>query len=197
MAEQYYGKKEKTSFRDVVLSFLKKILELSTTEFRGGYTKRIFTANSYYDEYIPDSRKCYIQAVENLSHILAPHYDKQMQEIWDEYEESVNSLDQTYYELRKRKIIADWEFKRKKMTAEGEKNHRNFPTEFDLEERLRTIKEGEKYETWRRNKHLEYAQELFRELNKLLKRVDYLKSAVYSESDLEEDTQEVDIDQTE
>lgn len=94
-----YNKKEGTSIREIILEHLKKILEISRCEFRGGYYEEKFTGNVNEKIYVPDSRKQYIQAVESLSDVLLPYYDKDMEErakaIDIEIEESLNTFEKS------------------------------------------------------------------------------------------------------
>jgi len=70
--------KQKKTFRDLVLVHLNKILELSCDEFRGGYIQKIIKGNFVEEIYVPDARKRISQAIEFLSYLLEPFYDKDM-----------------------------------------------------------------------------------------------------------------------
>lgn len=72
------SKYEKIEFRDIVLEHLKKILELTRLEFRGGYIQKKNVGGIVEETYIPDTRKQYIQAIESLSDILLGFFDKTM-----------------------------------------------------------------------------------------------------------------------
>ncbi len=50
-------KDQKISYKDIMLQHLKKILELSTNEFRGGYWEKQIKGNFTEEVYVPDSRK--------------------------------------------------------------------------------------------------------------------------------------------
>ena len=84
MSEEFIQNKEKLSFREIVLNHLNKVLEISRQEFMGGYWKQIAHGATTHTEYVPNSRKCYIQAVESLVDILYPYFDKQMHKEHDE-----------------------------------------------------------------------------------------------------------------
>ena len=58
---------------------VEKIFEISTHEYHGGFWKTIISGNISHREYIPSPRKQYIQAVRNLSYILKPFYDEEME----------------------------------------------------------------------------------------------------------------------
>ncbi len=72
--------KQKKTFRDIVLAHLNKILELSCDEFKGGYWRKEIKGNYVEEVYVPDSRKRIIQAIEFLSYLLQPFYNKDMKE---------------------------------------------------------------------------------------------------------------------
>lgn len=91
MASGFITNQEKFDFKQIVLQHLKKILELSSVEFHGGYAK-IIPTNPPKEEYVPDNRKGYIQAVESLARVLSPHYDKEMRKDYDEIEKQKEDL---------------------------------------------------------------------------------------------------------
>jgi len=70
------AKKEKKTFRDLALTHLSKILELSCDEFKGGYWIKQIKGDYTEEIYIPDSRKRIIQAIEFFALILQPFFDK-------------------------------------------------------------------------------------------------------------------------
>ena len=83
-------KKEKRTFRDIILSQLSKILELSCDEFRGGYTTKSIKGNFIEEVYVPDSRKRTIQSIEFFSYILKPHFKEDTLEKYNEIMERVS-----------------------------------------------------------------------------------------------------------
>ena len=93
-AESYMGGgKEKLTFRGILLLFLNKILSLSCVEWHGGYweekTKIIGGMGTTEKHYIPDSREIYCNAVNSLSDILLPHFDKEMKKSEEECEKEL------------------------------------------------------------------------------------------------------------
>ncbi len=152
MAETFTQKKQRIEFKDLVLQHLKKILDLTTLEFRGGYIKEHVMGNVLIKEYIPDTRKQYIQSIESFSDILLPHFDKGIKKPYE-------------YISKKLKALTTGMKKKKKLS--------------DHEIRDYTLAK------------LELCRELFRELNLLLKRIDYLKGSIYEEVGL------IDIDEEE
>lgn len=146
--------KDKLEFRQIVLVHIKRILDISSHELRDTTITKTFANHSETIEH-EDTRFSYIQAVENLAYILVPYFDKKIKTIY-------------YISI---KIINDYGFKiKEKFNKELEElkkeyNQAQIPDYFVVEMRLR------------------YAKKLFRELNLLLKRNDYLKSQVYGEGD--------------
>ncbi len=150
MTDNFYNKKERTSFRDIVLQHLKRILELSTLEFKGGYNHNVVRGNISEIVYVPDTRKCYIQAIESLADVLIPHYDKIMEADNKKYgEDDVKLLK-------------------------------------ELEEAKEKIKDRRGYVPQYIKRKLPLARKLFQQLNRLLKRIEYLKSALYAEEEEEQ-----------
>jgi len=92
MVDAYIQKKQKIEFRDLVLEHMRKILEITSIEFRGGFEKEIIIGNQIVKEYIPDSRKQYIQSIESLSDVLLPYFDKKMKEKYKEITKKIDSL---------------------------------------------------------------------------------------------------------
>ena len=106
---EYISKqKEKKTFRDLVLSHLNKILELSCDEFKGGYTQKVVKGNCVEEVYIPDSRKRISQAIEFFSFLLQPFYDKDMNDkskkIKDEVKKNLKEFDENKIERDKFRI---------------------------------------------------------------------------------------------
>lgn len=153
-----YQKNDSKSFSDIVLTQIEKILELSRSELKD---KSRFQIQQNYANFITeeDSRKSYIQAVENLGYILMPYFD-----------EKIN----TFY-----KAIA----------------HLFIDYNYEI-----VVKKKEEYKTFKENVgekatekefciklKLQATKKLFVELNKLLKRQDYLASSIYGQTDLGEE----------
>ena len=173
----YTNEKHELSFKEIVLTHLKKILELSTVEFRGGYKKTIVQGNMSFKEYVPDSRSCYYQAIENLAYVLVPHFDEIMDSKFEEYETAIKNLSETLKEKRKKKLKEDWEFEVKCSKEKG----RSPPKEIDYEIKFRKFTEGDDFQYWLTQYKLLESQKLFKELNKLLKRRSYLASTIFGE----------------
>jgi len=139
-----YGyNKDKGSFKEILHGHLKKILDITTNEFRGGYYRTSVQNNTTVEEYIPDSRKCYIQAIESFSDVLLPYFDKEMNEAYNAMADDLELSRQGLLQL-----------------------------DLNSDERQLLI-----------INRLELMRRLFQQLNLLLKRVDYLKVAIYEETE--------------
>jgi len=79
------------------------------------------------------------------------------------------------------------------MTAAA-KTYEKFLEEIEKETEDKDVRMGDDVHTVLIRKKLKMARMLFRELNLLLKRTNYLKAAAYSEDDLDDDEEEVDIE---
>jgi len=156
MSNWITDKKEKTEFRDIVLEHLKKILEITRQEFRGGYIQKKVVGGIVEEIYIPDTRKQYIQSIESLSDILLGFFDNKMKE-------------------KSKSLI--------KKTKEELKNFEDSGKEIGSEEHNKYI-----------IKKLKFMREVFKELNLLLHRKDYLKAKIYEEVEGEDEDDEDDED---
>lgn len=161
--------RDKLEFREIVLSHIKKILEISSSELRD---KTINKTHGMYTETIEheDTRCSYIQAIENLAYILFPYFDKQIMGV---YEESIKIMNAFRCEL---KVIFKEDME-KALKLLGKEEYKDIDDSF----------------FW--NKRLQSAKKLFVELNLLLKRVDYLKGIVYGE-DIEDASVDIDVSET-
>lgn len=154
-------KSDSVEFRQIVLKHIQKILEISTGELRN---KTVIKNHGNYSETIEseDTRKSYIQSIENLAYILIPYFDDDMQIIYDECEKVNNAFG---YEVKKM-------FKEIYEKLQSELGSDQLEDDFIVNMRLR------------------YSKKLFIALNMLLKRNDYLKTAVYGEASDEIVTEE-------
>lgn len=91
-------------FKDIILQHLKRILELSTQEFRSGYNKETVVDNKVVIEYVPDTRKQYIQSIESYSDVLSPSFDEDMKKSNSKYDADIKKLEEEM-EKRKEKLI--------------------------------------------------------------------------------------------
>lgn len=99
-----YQKASKLEFRDLILQHIKKILDITTIEFRGGYEREVVVGNQVVKEYIPDTRKQYIQSIESLSDILLPFFDDKIKEPYEIIIEKIKVLTNV---MKEKKEISD------------------------------------------------------------------------------------------
>ena len=96
--ESFKGDKSNLSFKEIVLTHLRRITQLCCVEFRGGFKlQKIHTSGkfSYTEEvYVQDTRECFINATNMLNDLLLPMFDKQMRE-------EVDILDKDYASKKK------------------------------------------------------------------------------------------------
>lgn len=151
-SDKFGGGNEKLEFRQIVLGHIKKILEISSHELRDT-TRQIAMANQTQIIEQEDTRYSYIQAIENFAYILMPYFDDKMMKVYVKSAWVINA-----YEFELTKYFRDEIIKVCKETGKTEIPHVYFI-----------------------DKRIEYAKKLFVELNRLLKRVDYLKNVIYGE----------------
>lgn len=149
-------KDDKLDFKTIVLSHLKKILDLSTHEFRNT-TFSIIKNDNVIVSRQEDTRISYIQSIENFAYVLLPHFDTNAKKVYDDCIKIIAANDL--------ELIDD----SKEYLSKLEKDSK---TTFDL-------KQKKKYLLFLK---VDYAKKLFCELNLLLLRKEYLKSMVMGES---------------
>jgi len=151
MESNKYGN-DKLEFRQIVLMHIKKVLEISSSELRN---KTITKNHGNFSETTDceDTRKSYIQSIENLAYVLIPYFDDDIKKIYEECIKIITSFD---FEIKK--DLTDMYNEISKDTGKT-----NFWSNLILEMKLRSSKK------------------LFVALNLLLKRNDYLKSSIYGE----------------
>ncbi len=91
-----YSKKDRKTFKELILDYVEKIMDICTHEFTGGYWKKIEHGNHTEDVYVPDQRKVYIQSIEVLSDVLNPHFTKTAKEKYKSIMKEVNDLLKKY-----------------------------------------------------------------------------------------------------
>ncbi len=68
------------SFKDILMSQLRRVTQLSSVEFRGGYYSTVPTKSGVDKEiYVQDSREVFSNAVYVLALLLKPKFDKEME----------------------------------------------------------------------------------------------------------------------
>lgn len=88
---------EGTNFREIILSHLKKILDISSNELRQKTTVK-FNPNGEQIKEEEDTRESYIQSVEALAIVLLPYFDEEMTKVYQECEKILFAYN---YELKK------------------------------------------------------------------------------------------------
>lgn len=87
---------QELTFRGIVLNHIIKINNITCKEFAGGYWKTVVRAigTATYSEkvWVSDVRQEYINAVNNLSDLLLPHFDVEMSAFDSEHLKTVNGL---------------------------------------------------------------------------------------------------------
>lgn len=97
MANDYFtSKDDKLDFKQICLGHYKRILEITTTEFTGGYWNYIYSANTTNKSYVTDKRKEFVQAVESLANALFPHFDQEMKEDYEDFLKQEKKLQEKY-----------------------------------------------------------------------------------------------------
>lgn len=139
IGKTFLGGYEKLEFREIVLKHIQNILHLSLQSNTG------------------DKSSLYISAVESLSDVLLPFYDKQIQSEVDKIEKELDDLSKT---------------NETKMETLSRGDYSDYHWKYVAKKRL-------------------IYRKLFKNLNILLKRNDYLKSAVYGEQDKDEVAEDV------
>ncbi len=103
---QYYTNQQNTiSFQQICLQHYKRILEIATKEFTGGYWNYITIGNVTNKNYETDKKKEFCQSVEILADALFPHFDKEMKGIYDTFEKNENEKKKEEEDLLKKNKI--------------------------------------------------------------------------------------------
>ena len=145
---------DKIEFREIVLGHLKRILDLSCSEMRDG-TKTVSSGNKIEVVVHEDTRISYIQAIENLSFVLLPHFDSQTKKVYETTQPILSGL---HFEVKEK--LKETYDKMCKDSGLEKINSKSFIVQLKLRS----------------------AKELFCELNLLLHRNNYLKKSVFGES---------------
>lgn len=78
-AETYQGKAEELTFRLVLMEHLRRISQLSCTEFTGGYWNEVISKNGITNRtYVPATHEAYSNAIGTMADLLSPYFDKEM-----------------------------------------------------------------------------------------------------------------------
>lgn len=91
-AESFHlGKrKDKESFRDIMLRHLRMIGKFASVEFRGGYWDvKSRGSHGHTVVYVQDSGEVYCNAVDYFADCLFPHFDNKMVTAWEDSEKKL------------------------------------------------------------------------------------------------------------
>ncbi len=88
-----YSKKDERSLRTIVFDILDKIVEVSSQESRGGYFEEKIVGQIVERIYIGDKRKEFTQLVQLLKDFLMPHFDKDIEPIYEKIQKGYEKLE--------------------------------------------------------------------------------------------------------
>jgi hypothetical protein len=160
-----YGQKER-SFRDIVLKAVEKVYEILSKELR--LCKKIIPMNANRSDIVveeEDTRESFVQAVQGLALILKPYFDEEMEEVYEGFDELCDMYYFEFYNNYKDYINETLKLGEDFFTSDDKK----------IDKKL--------LEGMRIKFKIKSAKMVFSELNKLLKRQDYLKNAIYGDND--------------
>ena len=165
-AEEYQGNsfQKDISFKDLVMMQLKRILQNSNNEWRGGYweTKEIPVKNGMMSlvqkTYVPDTREIYSNSIEALFDLIFAHGDTKLIEAGTKAD---SDIDEAF----------------KKYTKEPDKTDQNPKEAIQHERKFSDIT----LRTTFRSRRRRILQTLFREICCFLKRVDYFEGKTYQD----------------
>lgn len=160
MEQSGFLSREKREFRDVVLAHTQKILDISCREFSPDCKREVYQGNKLVDIIKEDNRKNFVQSVSTLASILVPYFDSEMQK---EYDKHIDIMELSFFEVHKTKYFE--EITKKYLKEENVQEIDAFVLENVFVE-----------------EQLERARKLFKALNLLMKRQDYLKGVVFGET---------------
>lgn len=158
-AESYYASSDdKITFRTIVLEYLRKIGQLCTVEFRGGYYSiATFKEGGEKEIYVPDTREILCNAIFFFHTLLYPHYKKDTIKVSDKFDSDYDKLRQEFME----KTDMDEE------VILGEAYYGNKEEKLQLEQY--------------KQKKVVLFLKLFRDINAFLKDNDYMASKSFEE----------------
>ena len=166
MDNGFYQQKE-IGLREIVFKQQQKILEILSKELR--LSKKVIPLGPNRADLVieeEDTRVSFVQSVQAFGLILKPHFDEAMEKVYGDFDELCDYFTFEYYNKYKKYIL---ELDSAERNTWGEdKNEKITSTRINkilLKERVRK------------------AKQIFKELNLLLKRNDYLRGSVYGEDD--------------
>lgn len=179
--EEYTAEKDaKITWKTIILEHIRKILELRRVEFKGGYNVMV-ESQSFY---IPDTRQPYINAVDGLSDVLLPFFDKKMN---DENKKILEGIEKIMHmECHKREIQVEKNWKKMVNTFDSTTNENYKESRgkaYRLELSIAQNSDLNNLQLLISKEELKLRRKLFQQLSLLLNRVDYLKTTLFSEEE--------------
>ena len=141
-----------SSYKDIFLRQLSKIISEGSKEMRGGYTSHFESKNgTIKEQYTPDSRETYCNSILSFVQLLKPKFDKDTKKICNDFDNALKELQD--------------DFIKKSSTEE---------TIILCESFYEDIKDKLLLEEYRMRK-LQLFRDLFDNINKWLKKVNWLE----------------------
>lgn len=156
MTDFVMPEKDKVTFKDIMFKHYDRILELTKYQFIGGYTNRTVVGGNIVESQVTDKKEEYCQVVEAFSDILYSHFDDKMTLFYEGGKDEKNKDVKGY------------------LTKYEEEYEKRFTDDME-----KTPQDLYKWSA----KRLKMDRELFRELCSLLKRKQYLKAELYTQTD--------------
>ena len=92
-----FEKSEGLSFREIVMTQFKKIVDLSNVEFRGGfYTEEAMSNGTTKEIYVPDTRETFCNAVIGFTTLTMPRFDERMIADYNKYREKMRVIEKNF-----------------------------------------------------------------------------------------------------
>jgi hypothetical protein len=173
----YVPNLEKIEFRDVVFRAQQKILDILSRELR--LMKKIIPMGENRSEIIleeEDTRESFVQAVQGLGLILKPYFDEKMEKAYADFDTLVDMYYFEFYNEYKDYVKEIINMRKNLFRYNGEKNS--------------DVCDNRAVENVHQREKVKRAKQIFKELNLLLKRQDYLKSAIYGDTESDDIVEE-------
>jgi len=173
--ENYYKNKE-VGLKEIIFKHQQKCLDILSKELR--LAKRVIPLGPNKAELVleeEDTRISFIQSSQAFAMLLRPFFDEDMKEIYGDFDELCDMFTFEFYNKYKEQIEKDIALEKKIFQEKYEE---------EKEESKVSIKQISEL-------HLRYrirrAKQIFKELNLLLKRNDFLKGNMYDDDDEDEE----------